>query len=407
MPTLSPRLSFWTAAAVAGLALWSSGAPTIVYPLYEAQWHLSPAASTLIFAMYPIVLIPVLLVFGNLSDHIGRRAAILIGLGALALGTLAFGLAGGLPEVLIGRGLMGVGVGLSLTPAVAAMIEFGGPERAPKASSVATASTAAGLALATLAGGALVQYAPLPLHLTFWVLLAVTAIVGLGAVFLPRVRDAQAGPWRPHAPRVPAGLRRAFAAGALGVSTAYAVGSLFLALGAQVARDLVQSTDAFVDGAVIAISAVSIGVVAIVARRLAPRIALGVGPAAILLGTASLVASGTAHSLWLFIASSVVTGAGYSLLYAGGLGIITATAPAHHRGGVISAAFAVGYVVQAAVALALGAIATSAGLLVAIELGSVVLIVLAAAAGLIANLPGGRRRAELPRVAPTASVDIR
>ena len=61
MPTLSPRASFWTAAAVAGLALWSSGAPSIVYPLYEAQWRLSSATSTLIFAVYPLALIPVLL----------------------------------------------------------------------------------------------------------------------------------------------------------------------------------------------------------------------------------------------------------------------------------------------------------------------------------------------------------
>jgi MFS family permease len=405
MPTLTPRLSFWTAAAVAGLALWTSGAPTIVYPLYEAQWHLTPAASTLIFAMYPLVLIPVLLVFGNLSDHIGRRAAILIGLGALTLGTLAFGLATGLPEVLVGRGLMGVGVGLSLTPAVAAMIEFGGPSRAPKASSVTTAATATGLALATLAGGALVQYAPAPIHLTFWVLLGVIVLVAAAAAFLPRVRDARAGAWHPHAPRVPAGLRRAFAAGALGVSTAYAVGSVFLALGAQVARQLVQSSDAFVDGAILAISAVAIGVTAIVARPLAPRVALGTGPIAILLGMAALIAAGTAHSLWLFLASSVVVGVGYSLLYAGGLGIITATAPAHHRGGVISAAFAVGYLAQGAVALALGAVATSAGLLTAIELGAVVLVALATAAGLVAN--AGRLRAGVDRAPRTAPVDVR
>src|SRR5689334_11692465 len=103
MPTLFPRASFWTAAAVAGLALWSSGAPTIVYPLYERDWGLTPATSTLIFAVYPIVLIPVLLIFGNLSDSRGRRFAILLGLIALAIGTLVFGFATGLPEVLIGR----------------------------------------------------------------------------------------------------------------------------------------------------------------------------------------------------------------------------------------------------------------------------------------------------------------
>jgi MFS family permease len=83
--TLSTRGSFWTAASVAGLALWASGAPTIVYPLYAAQWQVEPSVTTAIFAIYPVVLVPVLIVFGNLSDVIGRRAVILLGLGALAL----------------------------------------------------------------------------------------------------------------------------------------------------------------------------------------------------------------------------------------------------------------------------------------------------------------------------------
>jgi len=71
MPTLSPRASFWTAAFVAGLALWASAAPTVVYPLYAAEWHLTPALTTAIFAAYPVVLIPVLLIFGNLSTTSG------------------------------------------------------------------------------------------------------------------------------------------------------------------------------------------------------------------------------------------------------------------------------------------------------------------------------------------------
>src|SRR6186713_2769135 len=128
--TLSTRGSFWTAASVAGLALWASGAPTVVYPLYAAEWHVEPAVTTAIFAIYPVVLVPVLIVFGNLSDVIGRRAVILLGLAALTAGLIAFGLAPDLTWVFIGRALMGVGVGLSLSPATAAMVEFGGRDGA-------------------------------------------------------------------------------------------------------------------------------------------------------------------------------------------------------------------------------------------------------------------------------------
>jgi len=388
---LSERAGFWTAASVAGLALWASGAPTVVYPLYAEEWQLQPSVTTAIFAIYPIVLVPVLIVFGNLSDVIGRRAVILMGLGALTAGSVAFGLAPDLTWVFIGRALMGVGVGLSLSPATAAMVEFGGRDGARRASSATTAATATGLALATIVGGALVQYAPAPLHLSFWVLTAVTAIVGGFAFLLPRhTRDEGAGAWRPRLPRMPREERAAFTAGTLGISAAYAMGAIFLALGAQIARDLVRSDNAFLDGAIISLSAVTIGVVAVLARPLRPRAAVTLGPVLAIVGLGLLIVAGLDHSLPAFIASSLVAGAGYSLMFSGGLGLVTSSAPAHHRAAVISAAYVVGYLVQAVAALGLGVLATTSGLQFALELGAPVILLLGVAALVVANT--ARRR---------------
>lgn len=392
--SLSTRGSFWTAASVAGLALWASAAPTVVYPLYAAEWHVAPTVTTAIFAIYPAVLVPVLIVFGNLSDVIGRRAVILIGLAALGLGSVAFGLATDLTWVFIGRALMGIGVGLSLSPATAAMVEFGGRDGARRASSTTTAATATGLALATIVGGALVQYAPWPLHLSFWVLTALTAVVAVFAAALPRhTRDEASGPWRPRLPRMPRGERLSFVAGALGISAAYAMGAIFLALGAQIARDLVGSVNVFVDGAIIALSAVVIGVVAVLTRSLRPRLAVTLGPLLAIAGLGLLIVSGLAHSLPAFLASSIVAGAGYALMFSGGLGLVTVSAPAHERAAVISAAFVVGYLLQAAAALGLGALATASGLQVALDVGAPLILLLGVAALVVANLP---RRAALP-----------
>ncbi|MDQ0895055.1 MFS transporter [Agromyces ramosus] len=386
--TLAARGSFWTAASVAGLALWASGAPTVVYPLYAAEWQLQPSVTTAIFAVYPIALVPVLIVFGNLSDVIGRRAVILMGLAALGAGSLAFGLAPDLTWVFVGRALMGVGVGLALSPATAAMVEFGGPGGARRASSTTTASTATGLALATLVGGGLVQYAPNPMRLSFWVLTAVTAVVFAFAALLPRhTRDEAAGPWRPRLPRMPRDERPSFIAGTLGISAAYAMGAIFLALGAQIARDLVRSDNAFVDGAIISLSAVAIGVVAVLARPLRPRLAVTLGPALAVAGLALLIVAGLAHSLPAFVASSLIAGAGYSLMFSGGLGLVTMSAPTHQRAGVISAAYVVGYLVQALAALGLGVLATTSGLQLALDLGAPLILLLGVAALVVANAP--------------------
>ena len=75
---LGRRASFWVAAAVISHTLWTSAAPAMTYPLYASQWGLSPAATTAIFAAYPVMVVAMLGLFGDVSDHIGRRATMLL-----------------------------------------------------------------------------------------------------------------------------------------------------------------------------------------------------------------------------------------------------------------------------------------------------------------------------------------
>ena len=63
----------------------------------------------------------------------------------------------------------------------------------------------------------------------------------------------------------------------------------------------------------------------------------------------------------------------------------------HERAAVISAAYVVAYLLQAVAALGLGAIATASGLQVALDLGAPIILLLAVAAVVVANVP--RRRA--------------
>jgi MFS family permease len=368
---LGRRASFWTAAAVAALALWTSGAPSVSYPLYAAEWHLTPTTTNAIFAVYPIVLVVVLIVLGDLSDHIGRRASIVLGLVATLVGVLLFALAPNVGWVFVGRGFMGLGVGLSLSPASAAMVDFSRPEQVGRASSITTAATATGLALATLVGGALVQYAPYPLHLDYWVLAVIVAGVLVLAWFLPRhLPDEDVAPWRLRGLTVPRGLRGTFATAVLAVSAAYALGSVVLAMGAQIARQLVGSTNVLVTGALLSVSAVVIGVVAVLSRRVPARLLIASGTVASIGGLGLLTLSATTHSLPVFFAASALAGAGYSFNFLGGLTLVNAHAPARHRAGMLSSVFVIAYLVQGATALLLGAAATSSGLTFALDVGS-------------------------------------
>ena len=72
-----------------------------------------PHGDTGIFAIYPIVVVAVLIGFGDISDHIGRRATMLMGLGASLAGTLLFAVAPSVIWLFLARALMGIGVGLT------------------------------------------------------------------------------------------------------------------------------------------------------------------------------------------------------------------------------------------------------------------------------------------------------
>ncbi|MEV8376127.1 MFS transporter [Kribbella sp. NPDC056861] len=385
--TLGRRATFWTAAAVAGLSLWTSAAPTTTYPLYARTWHLTPAATTAIFAVYPIVLVVFLLVFGQLSDFIGRRTAMLYGVGALLAGVLLFALAPSVGWVYAGRAVMGAGVGLALTPATAAVVEFSARGKAARASSITTAATAAGLALATIVGGALIQYAPAPQHLDFWVLLGVIALVVPFVWMMPRhTKDESQAPWRPRPIRVPKSIRLLYAAAALAVTTSFAFGSVFLALGAQLGRDLIGSTNIFVIGLVLAILSAVGGLTAIATRSVPAGRQVQLGTGTVLVALTLLQLSASAHSLPLFILTSLLGGISYGLLFSGGLGLISTHAPAHHRGGTVAAVYLVAYVGQGVVALSLGLIATASGLSTALLIGVLAIGVLAVSTFIVATL---------------------
>ena len=114
----------------------------------------------------------------------------------------------------------------------------------------------------------------------------------------------------------------------------------------------------------------------------------------------ALVLAAAQQSLALFLVFCVLSGVGYSLFFASGLGIVSRFAPEHHRAGTLSAVYLVAYLVQGATALWLGAQATRGGLESAVDVGAPAIVGLALAAMVaVVVVMGGRRRRERERLA--------
>jgi MFS family permease len=364
LPLLGTRAAYWTAGAVIAVALWTSACPTMTYPLYEADWHISTTIVALVFAAYPLALIPVLVLLGNLSDHIGRRASMLLGLGAELVGVLLFVAAHGVPLLLAGRAFMGLGVGLSIGTASVAMVEFSPPGRAQRVGAVSTAISAAGIALAMLVGGALTQYAPYPLRLNFVVLAGVIVLVAALVAALPQhPRQETAGKWRVRPIVIPRGSRTAFVAGALAFASSFLLGSIVLPLGAKIAQQLAGSANSLVTGALLSVFAACITVFALLARRMPVRLVAVCGAGLSIAAVWLYVLTGAAHSLALFFLASAVGGAAYAFDFAGGLTVFNRYAAPRHRASTVSGGYLAGYLAQGIGAPALGAVVTGRGLM--------------------------------------------
>ena len=167
---LGRRASLLVSAGVVSHTLWTSAAPALTYGLYAEEWHLTHTVTAGIFAVYPISVVVMLVGFGGVSDHIGRRATMLAGLLASLAGALLFAVAPDVWWVFAGRAMMGIGVGLAASPSTAAILEFTSPARAKSAALVTMGAQAIGFAAALLLGGALTEYGPWPTRLCFWVL---------------------------------------------------------------------------------------------------------------------------------------------------------------------------------------------------------------------------------------------
>ena len=369
--TLGQRASLWVSAGVVGHTLWMGAAPSMTYPIYASEWHLTPTVTAAIFAVYPLVVAVVLTSFGDVSDYVGRRMMMLLGLSASLLGALIFAVAPNVAWLFTGRVFMGIGVGLSVGPSAAAMVEFSAEGQSKRASSITTAAQALGFASALLIGGALIEYAPLPARLSFCVLCVILAALFVAAWFLPRQTAHETHePWRFRSPSIPVGQRKTFVVSAMAATTAYTHGAVIPSLGAQVAQDLIRSTNVLVNGAALALFAVVAGVVGILARPLPSRVSMSLGAAASAVAMIFLALSVAEHGLLLFLLATATAGVGYSLLFLGGLQGINAAAPSEHRGGTLSMLYLVAYLAMGTVASLLGVAATAWGLRVAIDLGA-------------------------------------
>jgi MFS family permease len=380
---LGPLASLWLTVSLVASFLAASSAPSPLYALYREAWGFSPLALTVIFSSYAFALLAALLVFGALSDHLGRRTVILASLLIELLSIVLFWSAESAGWLLAARIVQGFATGIATSALSATLLDLS-PSRGALFNSVAPMF---GMAVGALGASALVQFAPAPMHLVFDVLLAILAAQTLAALFLPDTVKRRPGVWQSLRPRIAIPVAaRATLWRILPLNTAsWALGGFYLSLGPTLAK-LVTGTSAPTTGGALIATLVLAGAAAIgwVRQRPAPAVLTG-SALALVIGLSLTLVGVHAGSGLAFFGGTLVAGFGFGAGFNGAVRSLVPLAAPHERAGLMAGFFALSYLAFSVPAIIAG-LGTGLFGLHATTLGYGSLLVVMALAALFASL---------------------
>ena len=407
-PALPRGAGFWLVAAVFVLLLYASAAPSPLYGVYQAQWRFSATTLTAVFGVYALALLAALLVFGAVSDYLGRRRVIAVALAASAGACGLFLTAHGVGLLFAARALQGAAVGTATSAGGAALIDLepAGSGRGPVATS---AASLLGLAAGALGTSALVQYAPAPTRLVWWLLLGASAVAAVAVLAIPETAAGRPGVLVSLRPRVavPRPARRTFAVALPCMVAAPALNGFYLSLGPALAAQVLGSPNLLWGGLVIFLVTGAGAAAAVAFRAFSPPATMLAGCLALLAGALMTLAAIETASAAAFLAGTAVAGAGLGAgFFLGAYRILTPLAGTGQRARLIAAIYIVFYLAFSVPVVVAGAAVTHVGLhRTAVVYSSALAVLAAAATGsfLSHRRRSVRRRAEAKSRGPAGS----
>jgi len=340
--------------------------PTPLYPLFRHAFGFSQVTLTLIYAAYVLGNVAALLLFGRLSDQIGRRSVSLPAIGVGVVSALAFAFAAGTPWLFVARALSGFSTGLASGTATAWIAEL--YDDRGTASRIAAGANFFGCAAGPLLGGVLAQFAPEPLRLPFFIYLVLLIAVAGATLVAPETVTAP----KPLAevalrPRlgVPQQIWLPFVAPAVAAFATFALIAFYAALIPNLLTENLHQSAPLVAGVVVCelfgIAAVTI----ISTGRLGSQAAM-LGALALLLPSVwLLVGAELARSMPLLISAAALGGVAGGFGYRGSLEVINRIAPSDRRSEVVSSYLVVCFAGNSLPVIGIGLMAAATNSLIA------------------------------------------
>lgn len=385
---MGPGASLALLASIIVSFLAASSAPTPLYALYQARWGFTQITTTVVFGVYAVAVLVALLVFGRLSDHLGRRPVLLAALVVQAVAMLVFATAGGVTALLVARVVQGLATGAAVSAIGAGLLDID-RTRGTVANSVAPGiGTGGGALLSAL----IVQYLPAPSRLVYLLLLAVFALQVVGVALLRETASPKPGALAGLVPEIalPRQVRRPVVIAVPVLFSVWALVGFYGSLGPALTGTLVHSHSAVYGGLSLFVLAGVASLSVLLLRNAPTHTVLYVGILALVIGVGITLVSIAASSTAGFYAGIVISGVGFGSGFQGGIKLVMPLTRPHERAGVLSLLYVVCYLGMGFPAVVAGVLVVHSGglLTTAREYGiAVIVLALAALLGLLTNRP--------------------
>lgn len=348
LAVFSVAFAFW-------ITMAGTTAPTPLYPVYGEEFGFTPFTVTVVFAVYALGVVLGLLVFGRLSDQVGRRpvlvAATLLSVCAAGIFLLAQSVA----AMLVARVVSGFSAALVTGAATASLTERLGQHSRIRPATLALFANMGGLACGTLLAGVLADLAPSPLRTPWVVMLGLAAIAVLGVALNGESAAHRSGFSLQFQPlHVPAEIRSDFLRSAMAAGAGFAVLGVLTAVTGLFLGTVLHESSHSLTGLVVFVAFACTALGQLLVRTLKPTTAL---PAACLglIVAAGLIATAMAtSSLAPLLVGAAINGLATGVAVGHGLGSITTRSAPQHRGASVSTFFAILYSMLAVPAIGVG-----------------------------------------------------
>ncbi|WP_167578023.1 acetolactate synthase small subunit [Ammoniphilus sp. YIM 78166] len=339
----SQTTSFWLVAYSLFITLLGTNLPAPLYAIYRTQWNLSSSMITLVFAAYALIVIPTIVISGQLSNRIGKKKVLISGILFSIMGSICFALSNGIGMILLSRLFQGLSVGMLNGVAVAAMTELEPKQDKLKSAFVAAIAVTMGNALGPVLSGVMGDYAPYPTQLSYMMhfLLAIPGVIGLFYIH-DRIQPSLT-PFRLRKPSVPKDIRKPFYLSSTTSFLAWGIMSLMLSIIPSYLGTIVGKTNLSISGGIIALVLGLSTLHQMMLKKQSIRTLISIGYTFLILGLIGMILTIITQSLGFLMFTTVLIGLGHGPAYAGSLALVNEVSPNTYRADIVSSFFVVTY----------------------------------------------------------------